>query len=609
MIRVGIAAINPQQNVIWAQHEGDVSIDRMAEIRQALKHAAPGGKYKPAINQWWYKPTPATALSLREVIGILQEPLEEHESVAALAQSATDIGVKEAALRQAIAAIIADPAKTLPPYRTVDIPAPWRHQQAAWHWGVRVPECLYLAHKPGTGKTRSGADILRGYLEVGTIRTMRFECDVTARIGRTVGGTLIVCPKVVVGNWMTELFRFQQFRSIAISGGSAQKRQRAWSIADAHICSYGSLKYVVNNMYDVVICDEAHSLADEESTRSALMMDIGANARRRIALSGTPISNMLPSLWSQYYWLDCGRSLGTSKKAYLDRYFDLEGRKYVAKPGAEDAIIAKVARITHYVRKEDALPDMPAKMPPQPVYVQMTDDQRTYYQRVRKEIVADIQEGTVTAFNENLKKLRLFQICQGFVTADDGHVIDFGNAKVDALKDMLTGDGDLTDRKVIVWCRFTHDIERVSAMLMRERVPHLILNGDTKDRDGVIHAWNNDYRYRVFVGMIQMGIGINLHAPLCVRPTAKGTLAPYRCSATVYYALDWSSVNLEQSMDRTHRGDQAESCLYRFILCADLEGATEPVDVKMFKRVQSKVALGDRAFNVGAQSLADLVAD
>jgi hypothetical protein len=94
-----------------------------------------------------------------------------------------------------------------------------------------------------------------------------------------------------------------------------------------------------------------------------------------------------------------------------------------------------------------------------------------------------------------------------------------------------------------------------------------------------------------------------------VRPTAKGTLAPYRCSATVYYALDWSSVNLEQSMDRTHRGDQAESCLYRFILCADLEGGTEPADVKMFKHVQSKMALGDRAFNVGAQSLVDLVAD
>jgi len=146
-------------------------------------------------------------------------------------------------------------------------------------------------------------------------------------------------------------------------------------------------------------------------------------------------------------------------------------------------------------------------------------------------------------------------------------------------------------------------------------VPHLRIDGDTSSsqRDQIKNVWNVDYRYRVFIGTIQMGIGINLHALDCVRPVRNG-VEPYRCSATVYYGTDYSPVNLEQSEDRTHRGDQVEDCLYRYILCSDLNeddpmNQTQTVDVRVYKIVQDKLKLAVKAFDGGSNHYKHLIMD
>jgi SNF2 family DNA or RNA helicase len=248
---------------------------------------------------------------------------------------------------------------------------------------------------------------------------------------------------------------------------------------------------------------------------------------------------------------------------------------------------------------QEAFPGKPRKIQ-QISRVEMTRDQVYYYNKICNEVIADIHAGTVTAPEIQQKLIKLLQVCQGYVRDDAGKEVEFNGNKIKELRDMLVG-GDLSDRKVIVWCRFKRDLRQVSKMLTRSRVQHMVLHGDLndKERDVVKEVWNIDPRYRVLVGMLQMGIGINLHAPNCVVHRG-GVAVPYRCSTSVFLGVDWRVTQLEQAMDRVYRGDQVETCLYRYLLCEDTEGLAsisgqdQPIDFRVYSVLLEKLEQGTR---------------
>jgi SNF2 family DNA or RNA helicase len=214
----------------------------------------------------------------------------------------------------------------------------------------------------------------------------------------------------------------------------------------------------------------------------------------------------------------------------------------------------------------EAFPDKKEKVQ-QVLEIPMSGEQIRYYKEVRDETVAQIQTGDITTEQAHLKIIKLLQICQGFVIDDEKNTHTFNSHKLMALKDMLTGEGDLVDERVIVWCQFRHDIKQIVEMLKKKQVPTLWYHGRMKDadRERVKHAWNKDHRWKVLVSMIQIGVGLNLHAPKC--QDRFGNF--HKCHIAVYYGFNHSVTQLEQSMDRIYRGNQTETCLYRYLLSRD----------------------------------------
>lgn len=490
-------------------------------------------------------------------------------------------------------------------YITQVEPPPWRHQQLAYHWAMRM-DAIYIQHKPGLGKTRSGADIARGRFNRGDIRQpesiwlpdrwsrAKPEQALEARWG-VKGGFLIVCPNVMLGTWQEQLMAWQNIYGQIISGHSRKKKlEQAGVPALAHICTYDSLDIVEDNQYDMIIGDELHSIASHESIRWCRMCRLRESAKFVVGLSGTPISNMLPSLWSQYFWLDNGRSLGSTYEEYKRRYFK-GGRKLEPKEGSQDAIAARISRISYPLTMQEAFPDK-AKKIQQVERIPMTNEQIRYYHRVRDNLVADIMTGTVTTDAITTQLTKLQQICQGWVKDDTGNIQEFTSAKMDALMEMLTGQGDLASERVIIWCRFRRDLHKIIHALEQAGKPTLMLKGGMgrKLEEWTKDSWNNDYRYRCMVGMIQKGIGINLHAPNCVDSNGN----PDRAHTTIFYGLDWKVTSLEQAMDRVYRGDQVETCLYRYLLSEELSGSfddngnpLQPLDVRIYDLLQRKLIL------------------
>jgi SNF2 family DNA or RNA helicase len=93
-----------------------------------------------------------------------------------------------------------------------------------------------------------------------------------------------------------------------------------------------------------------------------------------------------------------------------------------------------------------------------------------------------------------------------------------------------------------------------------------------KQRDEGLRLWNNEPAVRVFVGQIQVGVGITLHANECVVP----------CYDCIYLGVDYSYINWIQSQDRIHRIGQKFACNYTYLLTSD------GVDENIYRSLQSK---------------------
>lgn len=547
---------------------------------------------------WVFPYSPVSVFTLHEGSRMLGLSLQLDARLERVRLSMVAEQDREHEVRKLIQAYIDNPKLPIAAFTTLQTPPPYRHQAIAYHWSMRS-RVIYLMHKMGLGKTREGADIIRGKYEIGTVREPeQFWCDPSPSVidpGRDLpgqwcirGGVLITCPSAVVSEWLEQLWRWQGIRGLPIvSRNPARKRYLAGTPAWAHICGYDSLEAVERNEYDLLVADEGHYIASEDSNRFKRLSSLRQHARSVVMLSGTAMSNGLDSLWSQFLFLDGGRTLGPTREAFKKRFIDKDTRP--AGLSAAEAVSRAISRVAWPLSMQEAFPDKPQKIH-KTVYVPMTEEQARYYETIRSAQEADVLTGKVTLVEAMTRLTKLLQVTQGFVLDDDKIVQQFSSAKLKALEELITGKGELADRKVIVWCRFRPELAIVSAMLRRHGVQHLELHGDSK-KDEIKKAWNTEAKHRVLVGMVQMGIGLNLHAPECKDEAGK----LWRCSTTIFYGLDYKVTQIEQAMDRVYRSDQKETCLYVYLLSDDLESEdvdkkpVKPIDCKVYESLMSKL--------------------
>jgi hypothetical protein len=147
------------------------------EARQALSRAGKGAKWDGTTSTWVYDVGHGVVESLREIAETLGADLELDDELRQAGEESAARLAREQQVRVLMQQRIDAPAAgrwpwgDLPAYRTVQAPPPWRHQAIAHHWATRV-QALYVAHKPGLGKTRTGVDVIRARIDAGWVRFM-----------------------------------------------------------------------------------------------------------------------------------------------------------------------------------------------------------------------------------------------------------------------------------------------------------------------------------------------------------------------------------------------------------------------------------------------------
>ncbi len=391
---------------------------------------------------------------------------------------------------------------------------------------------------------------------------------------------LIVAPLSILGVWEDEFAKFAAFDyELSVLQGTFEQKKMAVQKR------YGSaLQVIVVNfetmwrlsdilMYwkpDFVIADEGHKIKTHNIAASKAMHRIGAKAKYRLLLTGTVITNKPIDVFSQYKFADPA-IYGPSFYQFRNQFFDMVGygnHTPVMKESMESEFTRKLHSIAFRATKAECL-DLPETMDILQ-RVELEPAARRMYQQLVKDSYAELSKGEVTTTNVLTKILRLSQLTGGFISNDKHSTVEqVSTVKLEALSDIVDSaqqDGE----KLVIIARFVPEIHAIGKMLEKKGIRYAQVSGEIKNRSEQIDAFQNDKTVRVFLGQIATaGLGITLTA----------------ASTMVFYSLDYSMSNYEQTRARIHRVGQTNPCTYIHLL------AKGTVDTKVLKALRDKVNL------------------
>ena len=391
---------------------------------------------------------------------------------------------------------------------------------------------------------------------------------------------LVVAPLSIIGVWREEFEKFADFEYslVALSGSESKKieklRQMPTSGLQVAVINYESAWRLEKELAawdaDLIVCDEGHKIKTHNIAASKCMHRLGVRARYRMLLTGTIITNKAIDVFSPYKFLN-PTVFGSSFYAFRNRYFDMTGygnHTPVLKANMAEELTRRIHSIAFRATKAECL-DLP-ETTEIVQRVELEPQARKLYQQLVRDSYAQIKGAEITTANVLTRLLRLSQLTGGFLRGDETDRVErVSSAKLDALSDIIDSAVQ-EDGKLVIIARFLPEIDAITAILERKAIGYSLITGAVKDRDEQVQRFQTDPDVTVFVGQIATaGLGITLTA----------------ADKMVFYSLDYSMSNFEQTKARIHRVGQRNPCTYIYLV------SENTVDVKVLKALRDKADL------------------
>lgn len=524
--------------------------------------------WKDALTAWVCKPTRRNILYLVDVF----PNVEWNEGAEQLRD--------EALGHVAMTITAAEDKANLTAQREVEITdfkfgvEPFPHQKLVFKLS-RDARHFALLMEQGTGKTK-----------------VVIDTAIWQYIRSNVTGVLVVSPNSVKDVWAEEIeFHAPDYincNAVIYSSNMRAADKKAMHEMIDHPAN-GSLDFLIMNVEAFSVGTKAYDLAERflkgrqvlmavdeftriktpGSKRTKNVIKLGAHAKFKRMLSGTPVTKGPLDVFAPFKYLD-QHILGFGSYYAFRNHFAIMGG-YNGKEVVAYANLPELQKLidphSFRVLRSECL-DLPDKIY-QKLVVPLAPEQQKLYDKMRDEMVAELNEAErVTTTMVLVQMLRLQQIVGGFVGGvskqvvqdEHGLVLDAGgqavrslnaldsttvreipgrNPKVEALLELAD---DVTG-KIIVWSRFRPEIRLLSAALRKKYGPESVVefHGGVSVADRKQHRLQFQDLHspvRFFVGnQAAGGLGITL--------TAANTV--------VYYSNSFSLEERLQSEDRSHR--------------------------------------------------------
>ena len=253
----------------------------------------------------------------------------------------------------------------------------------------------------GEGKTAIGLTSINDLIETGKLAK-----------------GLVACPPKVVSVWPKEAKKWEHLkhlRVIAVTGTPEQRRKLMAQDCDILVVSLNNLEWLLQEKHgcDGIIIDEISKAAGKQ-TRKLNTKRWGDRFIWRVGMSATPVSQDFEKLFDICRRIDKGKSFGTNKHDYLQRFFysDYMGYNWTLKEDAPTRILSKIKKLVWLIEDEKHL-TLP-KLHTHTMRFDMPEATRKLYDDMKRHMIAD----GVTAVNAAVQTGKLRQIASGFVYDD-----------------------------------------------------------------------------------------------------------------------------------------------------------------------------------------------
>lgn len=350
---------------------------------------------------------------------------------------------------------------------------------------------------------------------------------------------LVIGPlRVARDSWPMEVTKWEHLKHLTYAvaiGTPAERRVALERNADITIINRENVDWLVESGYfdfDMVVIDELSSFKNHTVKRFKALMKVRPKVNRIVGLTGTPSSNGLMDLWSEFRLLDMGARLGKFITRYREAFFMPDKRNsqmvfsYKPRPDAEEEIYRRISDITISMKCTDHL-NMPELISSQ-CEVVLSDDERKQYEKLKSELVLTLSAGEITVSNAASLTNKLSQLSNGAIYDDDRNIVEFHQRKLDALEDIIES---ANGNPILVAYWFKHDLERIRK---RFKVREIKSSQDIID-------WNAGKIPVAMIHPASAGHGLNLQSG---------------GSTLVWFGLTWSLELYQQTNARLWRQGQ-----------------------------------------------------
>lgn len=467
------------------------------------------------------------------------------------------------------------------------IPPPYKHQAEAFQISKDMEDYALLM-EAGTGKTRVVIDTAAHLYGRGKIDTL-----------------VVVAPNGVHRNWLGEVESHLPGdipRSAAFwQTGAGVRHQQDF----AKTCAFqkglriltfnvetlsleGGLKQTLRHIGKrscLIVVDESQRIKTPSSKRTRNAYKLANEATYRRILTGTPVSQGLHDLYSQFRWLNwaiIGCRTFTEFKAMYCVMGGYESREILSYRNV-DHLKRKISPYVYEANKRDCL-----DLPPETWLtreVELSTEQKRFYKEMRDKFVVELRDNRIEAPLAGVRMLRLRQLLSGFFPLEGGSWENLPCPRLETCADLVE---EASRGKVIVWCHFLADVVNVCDTLKRRGIGCLPYSGAESDtlRFKNLQQWRTDPNICALVATPACGgVGLTLN----------------EADTDVTYSHNYNYEEWEQKGSRNYRAGQTKPVTHYDLV------ARGTADVRMMAVVRKKGDVADMIKHMRRDELINLL--
>ncbi len=291
-------------------------------------------------------------------------------------------------------------------------------------------------------------------------------------------------------------------------------------------------------------------------------------------MTGTSVTKGVEDLYGQFSWLSKDILGFDSFYTFRNHFCTMGGYEMKQIVGYKnlDELTNLIKPHSFRITKEECL-DLPPKLYKRWL-IELTPTQRRLYDELKNNFITELEgAGRVGSTWAMVRMLRLQQIsCGWFPTDEDGmKPIPGDNPRLEAVRQHCFD----TQGKVIVWARFTADIELITEQLKKDHGKDSVASyyGKTSQEDRM--KWVDGFQNH------------DLNYLVCHAKAAGRGLTLTRCENPIYHSQDYDLELRLQSEDRTHRIGTTGSVTYTDVT------AKKTLDIPIVNSLIKKKNLAD----------------